>query len=445
MKKVLAVLLTLVIIMGLALTASAEASYMSKITVKGLVAGDNTTLNVYQIISLDEAANNWVVSEWAEGYVTLNEETKKYEIADDIVNASAEDIFATATTSELKAEFEVPVGAYLILAAGQNATYTKMIANTYDAEQLYMAAKDVTVVAKTSDYELTKEADDKFVNRGQEVNFTVETVFPSFQKDSENKSYKIVDTSDNLSIVEVTSATIGGVDAVYTAAYDAADATKYVIDLSAAIGDDNTNAGKKVVVTYKAIVLTDEGFENTVNAFRNGEELDEDPPVVNGYTGDITITKKDEATKEILELAEFEVAEVLSVEEDGDEILGAAIAFVKTADGEYKLAKAGDTETVTTIVATEGTVKVTGLDEGVYHFTETKAPAGYSINEDGVTVTVEENETAHVSLEDEIFDTKLIALPETGGIGTVAFTVGGCVIMIAAAFLFFANRKKEEA
>ena len=40
-------------------------------------------------------------------------------------------------------------------------------------------------------------------------------------------------------------------------------------------------------------------------------------------------------------------------------------------------------------------------------------------------------------------DTKLSALPSTGGIGTTIFTIGGCVVMIAAAGLFFATRKKS--
>ena len=42
-----------------------------------------------------------------------------------------------------------------------------------------------------------------------------------------------------------------------------------------------------------------------------------------------------------------------------------------------------------------------------------------------------------------IVNTKIINLPSTGGIGTTIFTIGGCVIMIAAAFLFFANRRKS--
>ena len=42
-------------------------------------------------------------------------------------------------------------------------------------------------------------------------------------------------------------------------------------------------------------------------------------------------------------------------------------------------------------------------------------------------------------------NTKLVSLPSTGGIGTTMFTIGGCGIMIAAAYLFFASRRREEA
>ena len=51
-------------------------------------------------------------------------------------------------------------------------------------------------------------------------------------------------------------------------------------------------------------------------------------------------------------------------------------------------------------------------------------------NGDGVTVT-------------DIPNTKLSSLPSTGGIGTTIFTIGGCAIMIIAAGLYFATRRKS--
>ena len=378
MKKIAALILALLMVVSLAFTVSADAAdpYTSNITVKGLSAGDATTINLFQIISLDEDANNWVIADWATGYVTLDGD--EYEVSDDVVNAPVANVYATRETSATVEVFEdVPVGAYVVVASGAKAAYTKMIANTYDAEALYMAAKDATVVAKTSGYEVTKEASDKFVSRGQEVIFTVETIYPSFEKNAVNKTYKLIDTSDDLLIESVESVMIGGVAAIdYAAAYDAENANDYVIDLTATIDENNENAGKTVVVTYKAIVLTEAGYENTVNAFRNEIALDPQPPVVNGYTGDITITKKDEATKKVLNGAEFTVAKQTGVDEEQKPVYGGTLAFVELEAGVYKLAKEGDEETVTTIAAPNGTVQVKGLDEGTYHFTETKAPAG---------------------------------------------------------------------
>ena len=49
-----------------------------------------------------------------------------------------------------------------------------------------------------------------------------------------------------------------------------------------------------------------------------------------------------------------------------------------------------------------------------------------------------------VLLQSPIKNTKLASLPSTGGIGTTIFTIGGCAIMIIAAGLFFATRRKAE-
>lgn len=69
--------------------------------------------------------------------------------------------------------------------------------------------------------------------------------------------------------------------------------------------------------------------------------------------------------------------------------------------------------------------------------------AGQSTTTSTVT-TVTENGAGSgtVLLDDEIPNTQMHALPSTGGMGTVLFTIGGIVIMAAAAVLFFLSRRK---
>ena len=87
---------------------------------------------------------------------------------------------------------------------------------------------------------------------------------------------------------------------------------------------------------------------------------------------------------------------------------------------------------------------MTGLDEGNYEFKETKAPTGYSVNIANKAFTITASDNAEVSVDaGQFVNTKLSALPATGGIGTTIFTIVGCGIMIAAAGLFFASRRKE--
>ena len=98
-----------------------------------------------------------------------------------------------------------------------------------------------------------------------------------------------------------------------------------------------------------------------------------------------------------------------------------------------------------------GQVKLTGLDEGVYHFKETVAPDGYSINTNiqDLTITkadVDSNkynaDNRVVTYTKEVADSDLIKLPFTGGMGTTIFTVLGVAIMVMASALYFATKKK---
>ena len=424
--------------------AAPETSYTSKIEVKGLSSQENETVNLYAAITLNADKNEWVIADWAKPYIKLN--GKKYEItnaAELSKHVSGDPIHQEHSKGQTQVTFnDVPVGAYVVTASGKKIAYAPMVAETYDAEATYMQAKDVQLTAKSTGYIVDKSANDNFVARGQEVTFTITTTFPSFEvADSADNSFKIVDTPTGLDITGVTEITIGGASTTdYTTSE--ADDGKYTIDLTGAIGTSNANAGKTVVVTYKAIVTADNGYSNTANAYRNDVDMGHDDE--KGYTGNIVLTKYAENGTTVLEGAEFKLYKATKNDVKAEGSTVSALSFIKLADGEYKLALEDEEGATDTLVATNGTLTVKGLDEGDYWFEETKAPEGYSINADGATATVRENATENVSIPTSLNDTKLSALPGTGGIGTTIFTIGGCLIMIIAAALFFASRKKQQ-
>jgi len=323
-----------------------------------------------------------------------------------------------------------------------------MVANTYDKNgNTYMASKSADVVAKMSEYKVTKETDDKFVHRGQRVNFKVTTQMApkKNEKNEDLKEFKITDTSTGLAkdSFKIENITIAG--ATKNIAANKAIATKnsegkieYTVDLSEFI--EGTAAGATVVVQYSAVVEDDHTYNNSATA--SADTVVYTPSKVNGFMGNVTLRKVD-TNKNILNGAEFQLLKVTPAKEEGAEATKTLINVVKVKDGEYKVALEGETDATTTLVATSGTLKVTGLDEGNYEFKETKAPTGYKVNSDNKAFTIEANENDEVTINaGEFVNTKLSSLPSTGGMGTYLFTIIGVVVMAGAAGAFFISRRK---
>lgn len=454
MRKIFAVLLTLAMVLAMSMTAFAAevtepvTSYSSKITVTGLSSQEEETVSLYAAITLNVDKNEWIVADWAKKYIKLSENGKKYEITDaaalaKAVSAQVPPFQQKHVVGETQVEFpDVPVGAYVVTASGVKITYSPMVAETYKDSETYMQAKDVTLVAKSTGYDVKKEAQDGFVKRGEEVTFTITTTFPSFTvADSKDNNFKIIDTPTGLDIKEITSVEIGNAPLTAVEDYTTSKATngEYTIEFTQkTIGTTNANAGKTVVVQYKAIVTSEEGYTNTANTFR--KDVNMGNTEVKGYTGTIKLTKYAENGTTVLKGAEFKLykGSKTDVKEKNIE----ALKFVKISDDVYKLALDTDEDKTSTLVSKNGVLTVKGLDEGEYWFEETKAPEGYSINTNGATATITENKTQNVTVNASLTDSKLSALPSTGGIGTTIFTIAGCLIMVTAAGLFFASRKR---
>ena len=230
------------------------------------------------------------------------------------------------------------------------------------------------------------------------------------------------------------------------------DVTGQIITIDFTEDGIRANGGKTIVVTYTAVLNDSAVVDQNQNPNNATLEFTNDP------SG--TIDSKTDVTYH--HTFEFQVKKV---DEKG--------ALIKDKDGnpieaEFTLTRADDSkEYVET--SENGILTFTGLDSGTYTLVETKAPTGYQIDTTERTVVIEaeydqttgkiQSYTITISGEPveswnegdnestvnmlTVMNTKLIELPSTGGIGTTIFTVAGCGIMIAAAFFFFASRKKE--
>lgn len=100
--------------------------------------------------------------------------------------------------------------------------------------------------------------------------------------------------------------------------------------------------------------------------------------------------------------------------------------------------------TVTT--ANGGKASFTGLATGTYYLKETKAPAGYTLNNEVFTIVVSANGTIQNEAEYTVTvkDSKVV-VPQTGGMGTMIFTIVGLSLIACAGVLFVVVRRKKSS
>ena len=233
------------------------------------------------------------------------------------------------------------------------------------------------------------------------------------------------------------------------------------------------NAGKKITVTYTATLNENAvvgGHGNTNSAtiqYSNNPSTDgtgeSEPSKVRVFTYGFTVDKytgdqyTDAATR--LAGAKFTLAP-----KNGDPMSFVQVnAGSATANAVYRVAKAGETGTTTITTPENGKVDFQGLKNGEYTLTETEAPAGYNklasaigVKVDGrndgtdntdATVTITyNNDNGSVYGEHAsngvipVRNKSGVTLPGTGGMGTIAFTVIG-VLVIALGVAWTLKRK----
>ena len=398
------------------------------------------------------------------------------------VSAGATNGNYTATFTGLDYGYYVVAvpGATLANTSGQYATLVSVDSTNVNANikgSLPTVDKKVQVNGNGAD-----TADAKI---GDTLTFTLTSTIPDMSA-YDTYTFNFKDTlSKGLTYGDITSVTVEGVDAplvkdtdyTVTTTPAAAGNTLLTVGMTDFKNKQQTNAGKKITVTYTATLNKDAvvgGHGNTNSAtiqYSNDPSStgtgESEPDKVRVFTYGFTVDKytgdnyNDAATR--LAGAEF------TLTAKGDT---SAIKFVQvnagsaTEDAVYRVAKAGETAGTTTTITTPANGKVVfqGLKNGEYTLTETKAPAGYNKLASAIGVKVNgsndgtdtTNATVNITYNNDNNDTTYdqtasngvipvqnksgAILPGTGGMGTIAFTVIG-VLVIALGVAWTLKRK----
>ena len=397
-----------------------------------------------------------------------------------MVSADATNGSYTATFTDLDYGYYVVAvpGATLANASGQYATLVSVDSTNVNTD----IKGDLPTVDKKVQVDGTgKDATDAKI--GDTLTFTLTSTIPDMSA-YDTYTFNFKDTlSQGLTFGQVTSVTVEGVTNPLTVNTDYTVTTPTVSDntLTVAMKDfkakQQANAGKKITVTYTATLNENAvvgGAGNTNSAkiqYSNNPSTNEtgesEPSKVRVFTYGFTVDKYtgDEYTDKARRLAGAEFT--LAPKNDTD---STAISFVQVSAGDgttnavYRVAKTGEEGATTTIITpASGKVVFQGLKNGEYTLTETKAPAGYNklASAIGVKVNGQNNGTdttnATVTITynnnngsnyDQTASNGVIPvqnksgaiLPGTGGMGTIAFTVIG-VLVIALGVAWTLKRK----
>ena len=465
-KRILTMIMAMVMVLAMSIPTFAETKTTAKITVKN---AEHAELQYAQVIQADRSTKtgwNFVNDDVANAYKTafgVEDAQAAIEAMIPAANVDARKLDAAQAKAAnsvtfgnmTKPQTVSAAGVYLVKATEEGYTYNLMSAyigfgevtiteNGTEVEYKYPSLVDAELIAKKTPTKIEKEVndDDNVVANGDILTYKVKTNVPFIAPTDTDKTFWAYDelTGAVYTNKEAAKITLGGEDvtADYPITWDT-KAEKFSVNLSGMINDANSNAGKEVVITYQVKVTSaNDVITNTATAGHK-DGADFGSKTIEVYQGNITLTKTGENGEKLSD-AGFEVRK--------DNKESTALKFTKLADGVYKYDPEAKDAVTEVFTKEDGTVKVQGLDVGTYYFKEITAPKGYSVNQDQSEATLKVGKdgkaTAVLTATTSMKDTKLSVLPSTGGIGTTIFTIGGCAIMIVAAGLFFATRRKTQ-
>ena len=526
-------------------TTSKIVTSTANVTINSVPEGKSITWATYQVLyaNYDAGSNalEYHLTDWAKDVLVGTGTTEEAEIKkiteltktgtgakeqSDLVNQLAAATTKTPYSASWSvtgttAKADLPVGAYLVIPSCEEMTFLNMLVSVDTSETTETGAdrwelkakgavlkgktlsidKKITGKNGTTPVAISAGKTTETAQIGDTIHYTIVAQVPHYPDNSTNKTFKVVDTPTNLSI-STDCISVYGVDAEnaeteiakasYAVSKDSANGP-VTIDFSSIYNGTFYNAATKswpyvsVKITYTAVVTEDakmgaEGNPNTAKLIYriDTEEKELPSPKTTVFTYGLNVVKLEAGTEgKKLTNAVFQISR------DGT---STPLYFKDNADGSYTLAQDQTTASATgytqdlTTQGTDGSFWLKGLDAGVdYSLKEVKAPSGYSVNTDTLTIRLTAGtnpvDSTHTGILREVTgtekdkngqeiatstgswtcgvldankaeaavsltDTKLFELPATGGKGTDGFARNGILLLTAAALVYGISRRK---
>ena len=448
MKKLFAMLIAMVMVLGMSMSVFAAGTGSITITPPDNVDETATiTYKVYKVFDADGNGTN-ISYKLVDGKTTVPAGFKvdsagnvEYAGGDSVTELTEADIAAiaayvkddapvatvTSTGGADAVATNLPNGYYYITTTtGTVVTIDSTNPNAEVEDKNIVPGVDKTITGASSFDDDGKKA---LAQVGTEVEFKAEITVGKGQK-----GYVFKDTmgtglsyvADSLAVAGMTA------DTDYTLTVSGQNITVTFED--DAVKDLEQDS--KITITYKATVTSDalsvNAAKNTATiSYGNNSEFTSEPSEVEIYNAKFTVTKQDG---------------------DGQPLSGAGFV-IANADGKYyKLANNVVSWVDAIADATEYTsdaqgavTAFTGLANGTYTLIENTVPAGYKKAADS-TFTVEEGDYTADNLEQAatVENVAGAELPSTGGMGTTIFYALGAVLVIGAGVVLATRRRKAQ-
>ncbi len=409
MKKILALVLTLMLVLGavaaFAATGDQRVTAENTISATGVVSGD--TVKAYQLVQ-------WTNGDWALTTLGASCGVTLANLIDGITEAEATTIANNLATADETLTLTESEGTWSKTPVAAGMYYLKAIANAEHKDIIYNPAfvsadykeggntvsfgdtiGNSAVVKKSSvpfEKEVDDEDKDKFadVKPGDVIPYKITTEIPSYGTTFTNPMFTITDVlSAGLTLegditVKCGSKTWTATTANEVTITKGTPANGYTVDfdkafLTALAGD------RKVEITYKAKVTT-QALDNATYMDNKAKLTFSNTPTTTSDKDDITRHYTFSIDGNLLGSTEDQTDELIKVacDSEGNPIYATTTTYydktVNPLDGaSFTLTPVNGTpgEPKTVNSANGGHIQFLGLDAGEYELVENNAPAGY--------------------------------------------------------------------